>query len=818
MSGILRRITLRGGAAPRKLSRKTWLMASLALGLAGPVAAQSLLTFEATSSNATTGVMNLSTPYLGFGQLSDPSTLTTGSNPFNYVALPFIADSTRTYVLGQTSAPVDTVLILYLGSFDPTQPGRNAVTGNDDSGNHAAVGAVVISCGSPFFCPQVSYDLTRGQHVVMVASTFSPGTPLTLPMTFYTVPVGTPPATDIAAEYTSAELEAGTVLPVFRGGTLRLVGDVITQDFTVDGAGGTIDQNGHVTVFTGSFSNDGTTPGRIVIVNGGSGGKVILFGTQSFTGGYTVGNGAMLVVNGNTAASSGIEVQGGGVLGGSGTTPGVTVAAGGSLAPGNSIGTLTVAGNLALAAGSRYVVEYAPGGADRVNVSGTTSLAGQLVVVPVDGAAPVGTIHRIVASGGAVSGSFSGIEAPVTGLAPNARLDVIYGAGSVDLAVTPQRYAAVGLSRNQVAVGQALDAVRPAAGLRLSGPMAALFNGLYPLSQPQAAQALTEASGEVATGASAMGFLAGGQFLAAMMDPLSVTASGAMGQRLAPGGDARQGFSVWGTPFGAYNRTDGNAADGSGRRSLQGAGFALGLDMRHGADGVMGVAVAAGEGRAAFAGGRGTAHADYAQAGAYANTRIGDVTIAAAGGFTQMEIDTKRTLGLLGGTRQDANASAQVYSFRVEARHDSAAIGAGRLMPLAAIQAQRVNSQGYTERAPAAGTALRVPGQGSSAIRTEIGAQAEASSTVAGQPLRGFVRAAWGHYIENDVSMTVGLAAPESPRFTVRGARGSSEVGLVSAGLETAIAPGVTLGARLDGEVSPEVSQIAGTLRLRYAF
>ncbi len=813
----------RYGMAGVRNTRKAWLMAFLALGLAGPAQAQGVVSVEATVSNATTGVMNLSTPVLGFQQLATPSALTTGGFAFNYVALPFVADSTRTYVLGQTSAPVDTVLILYLNSFDPLAPGQNAVTGNDDSNNHAAVGAVVASCGDPSFCPQISFDLTRGQRVVMVASTFSSGSPLGLPMTFYTVPVGAPPVVNITANHTSADLASGAVEPVFSGGVLRLVDGALGYSFTVDGLGGTIDQNGAIVTFTGTFTNaDGTTtPGTMAIINSGNGGRIVLSGASSFTGGFTVGTGAVLVVNGNAGASSGIQVLAGGTLGGSGIAPGVTIGSGGTLAPGNSIGTLGVAGSLVLSPGSRFAVEYSPAAADRVTVTGTTSLGGTLAVQPVDGVAPIGTMHRIIAGGGAVSGSFAAVEVPSTGVAPNARFDVLYGANSVDLVVTPQRYAALAPSRNQAEAGRALDAVRPAAGLRMDGAMAALFGALYPLNQAQAAAALTDISGEVATGASAIGYLAGGQFLTAMLDPLSTAQAGAMGTRLSTAdGAAGPALAVWGTPFGAYSRTDGHAGDGSGRRSQQGAGFALGLDTRIAGDAVIGMAIAAGEGRAGLAGGRGTAKADYGQAGAYGRTQIGPFSLSAAGAFTHMEIDTSRSLSTLGGVRQQGDATAQVYSFRVEARHDGMAANGLRLMPLAAIQAQRVESQGYTEKAAqgTGGAVLAVPGQGSSAIRSEVGLHGEAATSLGGRPVRGFARAAWGHYFENDVSMTVGLASPETPRFTVRGARGDTDTALMSAGLETAIAPGVTLGARLDGEVSAHLSQVSGTMRLRYTF
>ena len=113
-----------------------------------------------------------------------------GTNRYNYIATFFTATSSRTYVFGQTSAPVDTVMIVYTGTFDPASPGGGAVALNDDTpvASHAAVGAAVqgpSGCGSTSYCPQVSADLTAGQVVTLVVTTYSAGAPLGLPQSFY---------------------------------------------------------------------------------------------------------------------------------------------------------------------------------------------------------------------------------------------------------------------------------------------------------------------------------------------------------------------------------------------------------------------------------------------------------------------------------------------------------------------------------------------------------------------------------------------------------------------------------------------------------
>ena len=118
-------------------------------------------------------------------QLSSP-----GTNRYNYLATFFTADTTQQYVFGQTSAPVDTVLTLYTGTFDPTSPGTGAVVLNDDASVdfHSYFGATVqgpTGCGSMGFCPQIRANLTAGQVVTLVVTTYSAGAPLGLPQTFY---------------------------------------------------------------------------------------------------------------------------------------------------------------------------------------------------------------------------------------------------------------------------------------------------------------------------------------------------------------------------------------------------------------------------------------------------------------------------------------------------------------------------------------------------------------------------------------------------------------------------------------------------------
>ncbi|WP_185976292.1 Ig-like domain-containing protein [Mycolicibacterium sp. 018/SC-01/001] len=110
------------------------------------------------------------------GQLTDDGALR------NYIATYFTATATQRYDFGQTQAPVDTVMIVYRGTFDRNSPETNALGLNDDSAHSVPV----TGCGgSAGLCPRVSLDLVAGEQVSVVVTTFDPGVPLGLPQSFY---------------------------------------------------------------------------------------------------------------------------------------------------------------------------------------------------------------------------------------------------------------------------------------------------------------------------------------------------------------------------------------------------------------------------------------------------------------------------------------------------------------------------------------------------------------------------------------------------------------------------------------------------------
>jgi len=121
--------------------------------------------------------------------------------------------------------------------------------------------------------------------------------------------------------------------------------------------------------------------------------------------------------------------------------------------------------------------------------------------------------------------------------------------------------------------------------------------GIYNLPVGSIPAAVNSLSGEVHTAAPAMAQVAADRFLRAMLDP---TAAGQLGagppgpNTAAFSGLARKGgdepatvsrldrpfYSVWGSAYGSYGRTEGSAAIGSATRTIDDAHLATGIDIR----------------------------------------------------------------------------------------------------------------------------------------------------------------------------------------------------------------------------------------------
>ena len=157
-----------------RLMTKSWslsLSVVIYLSLSSASYAQVVTNYN-IPSNAAIGTISLDVAYLGNGTLSNPSALMLGSNTFNYLAPYFTVSQSGSYSFGQSSAPLDTVMVLYSGSFDPAHPGTNAVAGNDDYLISIPQGITLQTCNVMQNCPALSAPLVAGVTYYMFISSF----------------------------------------------------------------------------------------------------------------------------------------------------------------------------------------------------------------------------------------------------------------------------------------------------------------------------------------------------------------------------------------------------------------------------------------------------------------------------------------------------------------------------------------------------------------------------------------------------------------------------------------------------------------------
>jgi uncharacterized protein with beta-barrel porin domain len=284
---------------------------------------------------------------------------------------------------------------------------------------------------------------------------------------------------------------AGTPLTL-NDGTLMALADLATaRPLLVAAGGGTVNGNGFTLALDGPLSAAGpfATMGTV------------LLGANATIGGPMTVAGGLFSDNATLTAGS-LTVASGATLRGIGTVAAPTTVAG-TLAPGNSPGTLSFTAPVTMQAGSTTQFDIdgtgtgtGSGNYSRVLMTGSGNsftAAGTLAPLlrGITGSAtnsytpPLGQSFVVVSAAGGVQGSYGGLTQPA-GLAAGTRFDALYGATTLTLVVTPQSYGDLGLAgiaetANQSAVGAALDAGRPAAGVAMTPGQDGLYAPLYTL-------------------------------------------------------------------------------------------------------------------------------------------------------------------------------------------------------------------------------------------------------------------------------------------------------------------------------------------------
>ncbi len=132
-----------------------------------------LTEFTLTADNAEIGEVGFEQTSLTDRQFNDGG-FSAGSVIYRYASQGFTPDTAGEYIFGQTFAPFDSAMIVYLGSFDPEAPGENLLAFNDDSTLPPS-----NDCNRPgntltTRCPAVQESLDRGQQYTVVILSYTP--------------------------------------------------------------------------------------------------------------------------------------------------------------------------------------------------------------------------------------------------------------------------------------------------------------------------------------------------------------------------------------------------------------------------------------------------------------------------------------------------------------------------------------------------------------------------------------------------------------------------------------------------------------------
>jgi autotransporter-associated beta strand protein len=613
---------------------------------------------------------------------------------------------------------------------------------------------------------------------------------------------------------------------VLQGNSNSLLGNIAIRRAAV-----VFDQN-----FDGTYAGNLTGPGTLAKSGAG---RLSITGVDE-AGGGTIINGGTLAVNGKL--TSNVSVNAGGTLAGSNNVVGNVAVNGGKIAPGNSIGTLTIDGSLTVNIGV-FDMEIAPGGkSDKIILTGPNGAltlgVDTLNMIFGPGLYAPGTYTLMSASQG-VSGH---IDAATVQSLPDNFIPYAYTTSNeMLLTLTAALGDTVPLSRNQQAITGPLNTIYNATGVLPSN-----FAQLYGLSGSSLGNALSQTSGEAATGLRPSAVQMTNQFLSLMLNPFVDGRSGAAGIGAPPfAGFASEAavppsamlayapdetllthkasyaaispLTAWGAAYGGAGHINGDPwGVGSHSLTANAGGVVAGLDYLTSPNSVFGFALAGGGTNWSLASGLGGGDSTAFQAGLYGATHWGPAYLGGSLSFTNHWASTNRSVL---GESLTAKFDAQSYGARVESGY-RVATSFGAVTPYAAGQAQSFHAPDYAETGSFMNSfALGYRSDTSSDARGELGLRFESQALVSPGAMLAFQgRLAWAHDWSSNPSLAATFLDIPGASFAVSGATPSTNLALVAAGVELRLANGVSLLGKFDAELGDRSTLYAGTATLRYQF
>jgi uncharacterized protein with beta-barrel porin domain len=377
------------------------------------------------------------------------------------------------------------------------------------------------------------------------------------------------------------------------------------------------------------------------------------------------------------------------------------------------------------------------------------------------------------------------------------------------------------------------------------GTLPAGFLNLFNLTPQQLANALTQLSGEAATGAQGASFDLMNEFLSLLTGPTGSKSDGSgpalpfAPQRAdafpsdvalayaavlkAPPMVHAPRWTTWGAAFGGSTTTRGDPSGvGSHDVTARTGVFAAGIDYHASPDTIIGFALAGGGTSWGLSAGLGGGHSDALLAGLYGSQRWGQAYLSGALTYASHWMSTSRTIAVAGTDTLSASFNAQNFGGRLEGGYRIAAWAPFSVIPYAAVQAQSFRSPAYSESG-SLGTpdpmALSYAAQTAKVVRSELGSRFDQVFAQAdGGSVDLFSRAAWAHDRQSNPNLTATFIGLPGASFVVNGAAPPTNLALATAGAEWRWRNGWSFMAKFDGEFAKRSDTYSGTARVRYAW
>ena len=553
---------------------------------------------------------------------------------------------------------------------------------------------------------------------------------------------------------------------------------------------------------TGTYAGVITGTGSLTKTGAG---LLNLTGNNVVGGGTTV-SGGVLAVNGSM--TSNVTVTNGGALGGNGQLIGALAVNGGTVAPGNSIGTMTVTGNFSQTGGVYQVEVNSAGQNDKIVATGTATINGGTVqVLAASGTYQRNTTYTIVSATGGLSGTYSGVSSNLAFLTPS----LSYDANNVYLllAQTANAFAAGARTRDQYAVGTALDIASPTA----TGDFNTVLNALAALTAQQGAAALDAISGQPYADFGSVNVGASLTFMNTLGQQIAAARGGGTATRVALAEACeiacdtadQPKWGVWISGLGGFGSIGGNANAGTLTYNL--GGVAVGADYRFDPRFLVGLAFGYSSGRQWVNGFQGNGNSDNYSAALYASFNQGGLYVDALAGYAYSDNRLQRVMQIPGLATRYANGGTGANQFlgQIEAGYKIGVYEAAQatITPFARFQTVAVSQNAFGESG-AQSLNLSVAQQNTTSVRTVIGADFGASVPVGlERPLAITLRLGWAHeYADTARPMTAAFAGAPTAAFTVYGAQPLRDAAVIGFGLNAQIGASTSLYARYDGEIT----------------